>query len=398
MIVLSDDIARNVQRIEGNNVVVVFLHEALGSILQWKGFPEAFCTKFGFSGIVYERAGYGRSVGSVLPRTDDFLEETAVTELDRLIIALNITKPVMLYGHSDGGSIALAFAAKFPHMVQMVISEAAHVMVEEETIQGVINVGQTYQQGLREKLSKYHADRTDDVFNAWQQVWLRDSFRQWNISAMLHTIICPVLAMQGSEDTYGTMRQLEAIKKHVPHTEIVALTDAGHHPHITHRQQVLQICDKFMQRFNIEREHHFSRLQDVYHTAPVNVEMKPTLQVSWGAASSVMAVDEKYFHAGKGLHGAMYFKMLDDTAYFACQSLEREFFLLTAEFTTRFFKPVTGGSLLCESRIDHIDGKKYRASAKLFWQGVLAGEGSGLFLRSRIRLDDLAAYGGTDTL
>lgn len=396
--VLSDGIARNVQQIAGSSTTVVFLHEALGSIAQWKNFPQAFCAKFGFSGVVYERAGYGGSEGSVLPRKDNFLENTAVEELNEMLNVLGLDTPVILYGHSDGGSIALAFAAKFPHRVQMVISEAAHVLVEQETMDGVQKVGEIYQERLREKLMKYHGQRTDDVFNAWHDVWLRPSFRNWNIALSLKSIVCPVLAIQGAKDEYGTKQQLEEIASFVTNATTLEIPDAGHHPHVTHREGVLNICNEFMQHTKSQNEQHFRRLQDVYHTAPVNVEMKPKLEVSWGAATSVMVAEKKYFHAGKGLHGALYFKMLDDTAYFACQSVEREYFLLTAEFTTRFFKPVTGGELVCESKIDHIDGKKYRASAKLFWNDELAGEGSGLFLRSRIRLDDLEAYGGKQNI
>lgn len=215
---------------------IVFLHEALGSIGQWKGFPERVCQKFDVRGVVYERCGHGDSPPFNAKRTPRYMHEYAYEELTEFLDSLGIYEPVTLFGHSDGGSIALLFASKFPDRVKTVITEAAHVIVEPETVQGIIPVKRRFESdpNFQKKLAEYHGDKTSDLFYAWCDTWLSDEFRSWDITQDIQNIQAPVLAFQGSRDQFGTRKQLELIKaaasspvqfheldglKHIPHLE-----------------------------------------------------------------------------------------------------------------------------------------------------------------------------------
>ncbi len=385
----------SVKEITGELPLIIFLHEALGSIGQWKDFPEALCGLLGNAGFVYERAGYGKSEGSVLPRPDDFLSNVAVEELHKVVQAISPDAPVILYGHSDGGSIALSYAIRYPDRVLALVSEAAHVFVEQQTVEGVIPVKEMYEAGMRQKLEKYHDQKVDDVFFGWWDTWQRESFLKWDIRYQLKYISCPVLVIQGELDQYGTKEQVEEIQNRVPGPcESIIIPSIGHHPHREARSIVLDSVYRYLRDLEIEQLIHQRRLEGVYHAAPINTRLKPRLIVGDATAKSYMPADPDYFHAGGGMHGAFYFKVLDDTAYFACQSVEKEYFLLTGEFSIRFLKPITGGEVYAEGRLLEQNGKKYVAEAKLYWNGELAGEGVGVFLRSKMKLDELKSYGG----
>ncbi len=227
---------------QDENTVLVFLHEALGSIGQWKFFPQQVCNLLGLSGLVYEREGYGGSSELRENRDVDYLQKYAWEELPTLLdIILPLEKKVILVGHSDGASIALLFASKFPSRVAGVISMAAHVIVEQETIEGILPAVKAYKDGKLEGLKKYHGDKTDTLFYAWSNVWLSEKYLKWNICADIQGIECPVLLMQGDKDQYGTIQQLALIKQSIRHEEVSVawIKDCGHIPFLQQTEIVL---------------------------------------------------------------------------------------------------------------------------------------------------------------
>jgi len=210
--------------------VVVFLHEGLGSVAMWKGFPAEFCAVNGLAGVVFSRYGYGRSTPK--PPTErwapDFMHEQALDVLPRLFRRLEIARP-WLFGHSDGASIALLHAARHP--VAGVVAVAPHLFVEDVSIASIEKARAAYEAGdLRRGLAKYHDD-PDSAFRGWNDVWLAPEFRDWNIEAEVAAIACPLLAVQGVDDEYGTLEQVRSLVRRVPGARLLELADCGHSPH-----------------------------------------------------------------------------------------------------------------------------------------------------------------------
>ena len=234
---------------------LVFLHEGLGSVALWKDFPDRVAEALGWPALVYSRFGYGRSDPAPLPRPVTFLEDEALDVLPRLLEAAGIADPVLI-GHSDGGSIALIHAAAFPSShgargqgrVRAVIAEAPHVFVEEVTLVSIRRAGHAYSAGtLRRRLERYHAD-PDAAFRGFHDVWLDPHFETWRIDDRLGAIDVPLLVIQGEDDPYGTMRQVEAIRERAGSTvEIfVPPTPCGHAPHVTRPDLVLEAMTRFL--------------------------------------------------------------------------------------------------------------------------------------------------------
>jgi pimeloyl-ACP methyl ester carboxylesterase len=231
-----DDYALRVQRLsagaEPDAPKLVFLHDSLGSIALWRRFPETLGRLLGLDAIVFDRRGYGES-SHFAPgrRTPRYLDEEGEA-LGRMLTALGVSSAI-LFGHSDGGSIALIAAALYPDLVSAVVTEGAHVFVEEITLAGIRQARETLQTtDLREKLTRYHGHRTDAVTSAWIDTWLSQEFRDWNIESYLPRIGCPVLVMQGAEDEYGSAAQVAAIVRGVKGpAESLMIPGVGHTPH-----------------------------------------------------------------------------------------------------------------------------------------------------------------------
>lgn len=193
--------------------VLVFLHEGLGCIAKWKDFPDKLCKATGLPGLVYDRYGYGGSDTLKESRQPDFLQREAFDVLPELLDKLHITQPLVLIGHSDGGSIALLYASEFPERVQALILEAPHVKIEELSAQGLKAAIWAYQHGdLKERLSKYHGENTDPMFWSWANIWTDERTQNWNIESFLPSVKAPILFLQGELDEYGTVEQLDAIR------------------------------------------------------------------------------------------------------------------------------------------------------------------------------------------
>lgn len=239
------------EQVADDSCVLIFLHEALGSIGQWKGFPQQLCNALQLNGIVYEREGYGHSSALKNQRTNQYLHEYAWNELPELLnIILPPEKQIVLVGHSDGASIALLYAARFPKRVKAVISMAAHVIVEEITLKGIAPAVNAYRAGKLEGLRKYHGDKTEELFYAWVNTWNLPEFRDWNICEDIETIVCPVLALQGVNDQYGTPLQLELIEKAIYKGGVtkVLLPKCGHHPQLEVPEQTEDAITKWWEQ------------------------------------------------------------------------------------------------------------------------------------------------------
>jgi pimeloyl-ACP methyl ester carboxylesterase len=218
--------------------LAVFLHEGLGSVAMWKDWPRLLCDRLGMRGLIYSRPGYGRSTprphGTTLPF--DYLSIQARDVLPALLDVLDVAarerERMWVIGHSDGGSIALLYASAFPEALAGAVAIAPHIFVEALAVAGVAQTTVAYEQkGLRDKLARYHAD-VDSAFYGWSDIWLSPAFKTWNIVDQLHAIRCPLLAVQGHDDHYATMAQIDGIADEVPHTRLVKLDNCGHSPHI----------------------------------------------------------------------------------------------------------------------------------------------------------------------
>jgi pimeloyl-ACP methyl ester carboxylesterase len=236
--------------------LLVFLHEGLGSLAMWKDFPARLCDACGVRGLVYSRPGYGEST----PRPPeehwdaDFMHRQAEDVLPALLGALGVAAPYALFGHSDGGSIALIHAARFPDRVGAAVVMAPHCFVEEFGLVSIRAAREAYREGdLREKLAKYHAD-VDSAFWGWNDIWLNHAFESWSIEGLLPAITCPVLAIQGTDDPYGTMRQIDRIAEQVPSTRLLKLPACGHSPHRDQPDAVIEATRDFLNQANTGRQ------------------------------------------------------------------------------------------------------------------------------------------------
>ncbi len=213
--------------------LIVFLHEGLGSVAMWKDYPETLCAAAGARGLVYSRRGYGRSTprSSMQKWPVGFMHDEAHTVLPALFEQLGIGDPPWLFGHSDGASIALLYASAFPERVAGVVAVAPHVFVEDVSLASIEQARIAYTRShLRHRLARYHDD-PDSAFYGWNDIWLDPAFREWNIEDCLPRIRCPLLAVQGEDDVYGTMAQVDAIARHVPQASVLKLAGCGHSPH-----------------------------------------------------------------------------------------------------------------------------------------------------------------------
>lgn len=233
--------------------LIVFLHEGLGSRAMWRDFPQQLCDATGCRGLVYSRPGYGHSTPRAADEAwaPDFMHRQAHEVLPALFDALGLdaaTERPWLFGHSDGGSIALLHAARFPAALRGLVVLAPHVMVEDLSVASIADARNAYQStDLRARLARYHED-PDSAFWGWNDIWLHPDFRSWSITAALPAITCPVLAVQGLDDQYGTLQQIREIARCVPGTELLELPACGHSPHRDQPQRLIATVTDFIQR------------------------------------------------------------------------------------------------------------------------------------------------------
>ncbi len=230
--------------------VLVFLHEGLGSLAMWKDFPQRLCDALGCRGLVYSRPGYGRSTPH--PRDEawnpDYLHQQAHELLPALLRALHIDTAIdkpWLFGHSDGASIALLYAARFAQHIGALVVLAPHIMVEDLSINSIEKARTAYlETDVPERLARYHDD-PDAVFWRWNRIWLHLPFRQWSIEQEISAISCPLLAIQGLDDEYGTLAQVHGIARRVPQTQVLELAECRHSAHRDQGDAVIAAMHKF---------------------------------------------------------------------------------------------------------------------------------------------------------
>lgn len=230
--------------------VMVFLHEGLGSLAMWKDYPAQLCAAAQCRGLVYSRPGYGQSQPLPHPWGTDFMHIQAYQVLPALLTALGCApptvvasaaqleaqaprpvSPLVLVGHSDGASIALLFAARYPDWPAAVVAVAPHVFVEDKTLSAIADLQNPgLAQPLLARLHRYHR-QPHAVFEAWSQAWLAPQFVSWSIADTIATLRCPVLGVQGVDDEYGTMQQVHALCRLAGVTRLLTLEACGHWPH-----------------------------------------------------------------------------------------------------------------------------------------------------------------------
>lgn len=235
---------------------LVFLHEGLGCVGLWKDFPDRLAERTGLGALVYSRPGYGRSdpVADLLP-VDYHLTE-AFEVLPRVLETAGVRRAVLV-GTSDGGTIALMYAGRgdtpdpWRGRIDAVISMAAHVFNEDVTIRGIEEARAAYETtNVRDKLARYHGDNVDWAFWSWCNVWLSPAFRDWNVERFLPAIAVPVLVVQGENDHYGTLAQVEAITGQVSGpAEKAIIADCGHSPYLERPDATLEVMARFIERF-----------------------------------------------------------------------------------------------------------------------------------------------------
>jgi len=234
-------------RPRGDSPTIVMLHEGLGSVSMWRDFPQRVADTTGCEVLGYSRIGYGKSDPIETQRNVRYMHDEALVTLPALLDELRIEQPI-LFGHSDGGSIALIFAGGAGRPVRAVIAMAPHVMVEPISVASIAQAKVAYQStDLPRRLARYHDD-VESAFWGWNDIWLHPEFLHWNIEEYLPAIRCPVLAIQGLDDEYGTMEQIDRIARQVPATELVKLADCRHSPHRDQPERVLGAVRAFVDR------------------------------------------------------------------------------------------------------------------------------------------------------
>lgn len=231
-----------------NSPTIIFLHDSLGCVQLWRDFPEKLAQLTQYNYLIYDRLGYGKS--DAMPshiRPKNYLE----IEADILAEIIDQCKiqNVILFGHSDGGSISLIAASKYPHLFKACIIEAAHIFVDSITLKGIEETLKAYQEtNLAEKLIKYHGEKVNTIFRAWTETWLDATYRDWNIEHFLPNIISPLLFIQGDKDEFGTLEQVTRTVEQVSgFAQEAIILNIGHTPHKEAPEEVLKTVVNFLE-------------------------------------------------------------------------------------------------------------------------------------------------------
>jgi pimeloyl-ACP methyl ester carboxylesterase len=236
------------ERIDGRSgaPTLILLHEGLGSIALWRDFPAKLAQATDCPAVVYSRYGYGRSDALTGPHHVDYMHREALDVLPELRDQLGLNDAILV-GHSDGASIALIHAGSGRWPVRAIVLEAPHVFVEDVSITSIAAARAAYETtDLRQRLARYHAD-VDSAFRGWNDIWLDPNFRTWTIEDALPGVRCPVLAIQGADDEYGTLAQLDAIERGVAgRFERLVLAQCKHSPHRDQEDAVLAAMAAFV--------------------------------------------------------------------------------------------------------------------------------------------------------
>jgi len=229
-----------------NRPSLLFLHDSWGCIELWGDFPEKVLELSGLNGLLYDRRGYGQSSRfAIKQRTEFYLHDEAI-ELMEVLDSCGIQQAV-IYGHSDGATIALLAAALYPERIKGLILEGAHSFIEDSGKAAVLDTRERAKSnGLLASLEKYHGDKTQELFRLWHETWLSDYFARWTIVPLLQNISCPVLAFQGKNDEFGSVEQLNVLKNEIKQPVTLAeIPLAGHTPRKEAEKETLELIDEF---------------------------------------------------------------------------------------------------------------------------------------------------------
>jgi pimeloyl-ACP methyl ester carboxylesterase len=231
---------------------LVLLHEGLGCVAMWGGFPQKLAKRTGYGVFVYSRPGYGKSEPPPMPRPLSYMHDEAFDVLPHVLDQAGVRKCILV-GHSDGASIATIYAGgRQDFRVRGLVLMAPHFIVEDISIKSIAEAKEAYDKGdLRERLKRFHGDNVDAAFRGWNDAWLAPEFRGWNIEAEIGSVACPVLAVQGSRDEYGTVGQIRAIARRLPKTRLLEIADCGHSPH----RDRPELLSREAGRFILEHDH-----------------------------------------------------------------------------------------------------------------------------------------------
>jgi pimeloyl-ACP methyl ester carboxylesterase len=228
---------------------LVLLHEGLGCTALWRDFPARLAEVTGFGVVAYSRAGYGQSDPADLPRPLDYMTREAVDVLPEVLDGLGVRRAVLL-GHSDGATIAAIYAGSVPdHRVRGVITMAPHFFTEAMGLAEIAAARVAFETtDLRARMAKYHAD-PDNAFRGWNDAWLHPDFKDWNVEEVLDYIRVPMLAIQGREDQYGTLAQIEVMarRSYAP-VELLVLEDCRHAPFLEQPEAVFAAVGDYCKR------------------------------------------------------------------------------------------------------------------------------------------------------
>ncbi len=227
-----------------NGRAIVLLHEGLGCVALWRTFPELLQAQTGLPVLAYSRAGYGQSDPDVLPRPLDWMTREATLVLPEVLEAFGINSPIFV-GHSDGATIA-AIHAGSDFGTRAAVLMAPHFFTEEMGLAEIARADEIFRTSdMAERMRKYHRDPLA-TFRGWADAWLDPNFRPWRVESVLSGVKCPMLAVQGRQDQYGTLEQIEAVRRRVTHAEIAILDDCQHVPHFEQPQATLDLITRFM--------------------------------------------------------------------------------------------------------------------------------------------------------
>jgi pimeloyl-ACP methyl ester carboxylesterase len=232
-----------VEEIAGAEPALVFLHEGLGAVALWRGFPARLAGATGRRALIYSRAGHGQSDVPACARTPRFMHDEALDVLPELLRVAGISEPVLV-GHSDGGSIALIYASAHP--VSGLVLLAPHVFVEELSVTSIEEARVTFETtDLGERMARYHRD-AERTFRLWNDIWLAPEFRSWNIEDVLAGVTAPTLLIQGEHDQYGTLAQIDAIERGVSGQVSRVVLGCRHAPHVEAPEATLAAAVEFL--------------------------------------------------------------------------------------------------------------------------------------------------------
>ncbi|MFH2141289.1 MAG: alpha/beta hydrolase [Bacteroidota bacterium] len=243
----------NKEYLTNNEPIIIFLHQGLGCIGQWNDFPIKLSGMLQIPALIYDRYGHGKSSGIIEDKYSlDYLNKEAFFYLPKIIETLKITNSLILYGHSDGGTIAMLYAANYFQKVKVVVTESAHVFNEPIVIKGIQNNILNFEHGnLKNQLEKYHGQNTDKLFYRWAKSWTDTNASKWNITDQIEKIETPVLAIQGDMDEYASTDQIKMISNSVSgFCKTYVIPDCGHFPHINFKDKVLELSTTFINHVN----------------------------------------------------------------------------------------------------------------------------------------------------